>query len=121
MNKSELYDYFDQIISKTAIKQRDDGEWQVVGKWCAVSFDDDGSIDLFICNPKDMVNGLGQRKLNNTISGLKSKPTTKFTELDGEAWAKVADKAVILDNLRLLGIRRKKVVTNINPSFGSAV
>jgi len=111
MNKGEIYEYFDGLISKSAVKQADDGEWQVIGRFCKVSFDD-AAIDLFICNPKDMVNGIGQKKVNNIIRGLKSSVNVKFTELDGEAWAKVADKAVITDNLKLLGIRKKKIVAN---------
>ena len=119
MNKGDVYDYFNQLISKTCIKQADDGEWQVIGKWCKVSFLDNNPdhLDLFICNPKDMFNGLGTRKLKNIISGLSGACKTRFTEVDGEAWGIVADKAVITDNLKLLGIRRKKVVTTDNSRF----
>lgn len=119
MNKGEIYDYFDHAISKTCIKQPDDGEWQVVGKWCKVSFSDHNTdhLDLFICNPKDMLNGLGTRKLKNIISGLKGAGKTRFTEVDGEAWGVVAGKQVITDNIKLLGIRWKKTVTTDNSRF----
>lgn len=116
MGKTDIYNYFDQAISRASIKQTDEGEWQVIGKWCKVSFCDDNPdcLDLFICNPKDMFNGLGTRKLKNIISGLVSTLATRFTEVDGEAWGVVAGKKAILAKVKLLGIKKKKIVTTNN-------
>lgn len=109
MTKKQLFNYFNGQISMKAICKID-GEWQIIGKWCRVSIDDDGLIDLFICNSADMYAGLGARKLKNIVSSLKSRVGTTFTEGNGEAWGKVRDKEVILQNITLLGIRRKRQV-----------
>jgi len=119
MGKTEIYNYFNQAISRASIKQDDEGEWQIIGKWCKVSLCDDipDHFDLFICNPKDMFNGLGTRKLKNIISGLKDASATRFTEVDGEAWGVVAGKEVILANVNLLGIKKKRIVTTNNSHY----
>lgn len=109
MNKRQYYSLFDGQISNTAIHNIN-GEWQIVGKWCRVSIEQDGQIDLFICNTSDMYAGLGTRKLQNIISSLRMHVETTFTEGNGEAWVKLKDKNIILQNLVLLGIRRKRRV-----------
>lgn len=111
MTKSEIYNFFDRKISKLAIQQID-GEWKVVGKWCRVGFDDDGTIDIRLCNPNDIAKGLGQRKLKIMLKGFKSPAKTTFRELTGEAYTKTQDKQDVLENLRLLGIRKKRRVTD---------
>lgn len=110
MNKDELFEFFEGKVSKTCMKRWDDG-YSIFGKWAIVS-PFSGGIDLFICNQRDMRKGLGQRKVNNIVSAIKSAGKVTFTELDGEAHTTLPNKQVVLDNLKLLGIRKKKVVTN---------
>jgi len=110
MNKIQLFDYFDQKISMTAINSID-GDWLVTGKFCRIGIDEDGQIDLWICNHKDIAKGLGTKKLRNILSTLKSLTTTAVHELNGEAWMELSDKDVILSSTRLLGIRKKKVIS----------
>jgi len=106
MNKQELYDYFMQKISKVAI-QDIDGEYMITGKFCRVGIDPDGQIDLWICNHRDLYKGLGQGKVNNILQAINSHVKTRFSIVNGEAWGKLQDKAVILKNLKILGIRKK--------------
>ena len=107
MTKQEIFDAFQGEISKTAIIQKD-GAWRIVGKWCEI--ERVGNLwDIFICNPGDMTKGLGQRKVNNIIDRLKIPPTNgTFRILNGEAYTQVQDINLILQNLSLLGIRRKR-------------
>ena len=112
MNKTDIYNAFDGKISNTAI-QRFDDEWRIVGKWCYVATDDEiGDVwDIWICNPNDIAKGLSQRRVRSIILALESTGKMKFNELTGEAWGKVRDKDVILENLKLLGIRKKREVS----------
>ena len=107
MNKSALYEYFNQKIAKSAIQNIDD-DWLVVGKYCRVGLDEDGQIDVWICNHKDIPAGLGTRKVKNILSSLNLTVKTPFMELNGEAWMKTRNKDLILRNLKLLGIRAKR-------------
>ena len=110
MNKQQLFDYFDHKISMTAINSID-GDWLVTGKFCRIGIDEDGQIDLWICNHKDIAKGLGTKKLRNILSTLKSLTTAVVHELTGEAWVKLSNKSVILTSLPLLGVRKKKVIS----------
>ena len=87
------------------------GDWLVTGKFCRIGIDEDGLIDLWICNHKDITKGLSTRKLRNILSRIKSLTTATIHELTGEAWVKLSDKSVILTSLPLLGIRKKKVIS----------
>ncbi len=106
MTKSELYNFFNQKISKTAIVNECD-EFQLIGKFCKVSVDD-GVIDLWLCNPRDLAKGLGSRRLNSIVAALNSTVERPFTILNGEAYTKTRDKDLILKNARLLGLRLKR-------------
>ena len=106
MTKSEIYEAFDQKISKVAIVERD-GNYVIQVKWSIIERVDD-LLDVFICNPNDMTKGLSQRKVNSMISHLKTPPPAPFKVLTGEAWTQVASKDFILQNLDLLGIRKKR-------------
>ena len=109
MNKQELYDYFDGQISKTCIHIADDGEAVVRGKYATIAVEEDGNIDVWICNNKDLPKGLGQKAVNNRVQAIPE--CRKWRILDVEAWGKVTDKGVIQRNLKLLGIRKKMVVS----------
>ena len=87
------------------------GDWLITGKFCQIGIDEDGQIDLWICNLKDITKGLGTKKLRNMLSTIKSLTTATIHEITGEAWMKLSDKSVILSSLPLLGIRKKKVIS----------
>lgn len=110
MTQSEIYHAFNGRISKKAIQLIDD-EWRIVGKWCYVTQDNQTTWDIWICNPADLCQGLGQRKVRNILSGLNSCTGEAFHELTGEAWGKVRGTEIILRNLDLLGIRKKRVIS----------
>jgi len=84
---------------------------------------DDGRIDLWLCNPSNMLKGLSKRKLNSLVSALEvpvestfSDKVTKpipFNVLEGEAWINLDLPDLILNNLKLLGIRKKRELTAI--------
>ena len=109
MNKEKLYQFFEEKISKSAIQKRDD-EWVIVGKWSIVSVWDDGLIDIWLCDAPNLPRGmLGERKLTNIITGLeKTSVKLVFHRLTGEAYTQTMDKELVLLNLNLLGIRKKK-------------
>ena len=109
MKRSELTEAFPQV-SSTAILLIDD-EWQLVGKWCRVTYDGDGVWDIWICNPSDIPAGLSQRKVTSILSRIKVPTGTDLHELTGEAWVKIRGRQPILDNLALLGIKKKRVVS----------
>jgi len=84
---------------------------------------DDWQIDLWLCNPANMSKGLSKRKLNNLVSALEvpvestfrdkvTKPIS-FSVLEGEAWINLDLPDLILKNLKLLGIRKKRELTSI--------
>ncbi len=114
MNKHEIFRAFDQKISPKSIVQRND-EYVVQGKFCVVAPLGNNEFDIWICNPDDLYNGLGQRKVRNIAAKLfKSAVGTMFTELTGEGYGVVAGAEIILQNLELLGIKKKRVVSPEN-------
>jgi hypothetical protein len=64
-------------------------------------------IDVWLCNPADMYAGLGQKAVNNRLKVFERYDTDVMVPLDGEAWVKTRDKRLVLDNLKLLGIRKR--------------
>ena len=121
MTKDDLLKTF-PTVAPSAIKKIGD-EYEIVGKFCRVIMFDDGTIDLWLCNPTDMFNGLSKRKLNSLVYALEvpvestfndkvTKPIS-FSVLDGEAWINLALPDLILENLKLLGIRKKRELTLI--------
>ena len=112
MNQSQLFDAFKGRISKTAIRKVDD-EWRIVGKFCFVTKDDDGDVwDIWICSPSNLSAGLGRRKLKHILSGFNLPTGEGFYEATGEAWGKVRGTGIILQNLDLLGIRKKRQLSD---------
>ena len=121
MTKNDLLKTF-PTVSPSAIKKIDD-EYEIVGKFCRIIMFDDGQIDLWLCNPSNMVKGLSKRKLNSLVSALEvpvestfrdkvTKPIS-FNVLEGEAWVNLDLPDLILNNLKLLGIRKKRELTAI--------
>ena len=101
----------------------EDDEYEIVGKYCRIIMFDDWQIDLWLCNPANMAKGLSKRKLNSLVSALEvpvestfSNKVTKsisFSVLEGEAWINLDLPDLILNNLKLLGIRKKRELTPI--------
>ena len=121
MTKIDLIKTF-PTVSPSAIKKIDD-EYEIVGKFCRIIMFDDWQIDLWLCNPANMSKGLSKRKLNNLVSALEvpvestfrdkvTKPIS-FSVLEGEAWINLDLPDLILKNLKLLGIRKKRELTSI--------
>ena len=121
MNKYQLYEFFNCKISNLSIQKRDD-EWIIRGKWSIVSVWDDGLIDIWLCNAPNLPQGmLGERTLTNMLRGVeKSTVGTGSHRLSGEAYTQTRDKDVVLLNLGLLGIRKKRRVTTLNGLFSKA-
>jgi len=121
MTKNDLLETF-PTVSPSVIKKIDD-EYEIVGKYCRIIMFDDWQIDLWLCNPANMVKGLSKRKLNSLVSALEvpvestfSDKVTKpisFSVLEGEAWINLDLPDLILNNLKLLGIREKRELTAI--------
>ncbi len=112
MNKQEIFDAFDQKISKTAIVEQD-GVFRIVGKDIEIEPIDNGMWDIWVHNRKDLQKGVGTGRVNNILArlGLATEP---WTRLNGEAHTCApleVVKPALLDNLAYLGIRRKRVVT----------
>jgi len=101
----EVYESFDQKISKLAIVN-DGEEWGLTGKFCRVTAEGD-NWDVWLCNPKDLTKGLGTGKRNNIVAAMGG----DWHLLDGEAWI-VAPKEQILANLKTLGIRAKRFISD---------
>jgi hypothetical protein len=129
MTKSELFAAFDSQISRTAIRQDFDGcadnEWAVVGKFCRIVPIASG-WDVWLCNSRDPTAGLTPRKVTAILVGLADllapdhaphAPGAAATwgawhVLDGEAWTRRLTRDEILACLSILGIRRRKVVSD---------
>ncbi len=108
MNKHEIFNAFDQKISLKSIVRRDD-EYVIQGKFCVIAPTGKNRWNIWICNPDDLYSGLGIRKVRNICAELeKSEGCGAVRELTGEADVVVRGTAVILDNLRILGIRKKQ-------------
>ena len=112
--KQQLYDDFDGEISKTCLVP-DQGEplgYMIQGKYCWIQYGGDGWWNVFICNSTNLAAGLGQRRVNR-IARILSESAVESTVriLNGEAdvWVKGTDS--ILQNLKLLGIRKKREVS----------
>ena len=121
MTKDDLLKTF-PTVAPSAIKKIGD-EYEIVGKFCRVIMFDDGTIDLWLCNPSNMVKGLSKRKLNSLVSALEVPVESTFNDkvikpipfnvLEGEAWINLDLPDLILNNLKLLGIREKRELTAI--------
>jgi hypothetical protein len=102
---------FGNDVSSSAFKSID-GELNIVGKWCRIALEDNGVFDVWICNTADLNSGLVQKKVRNIVSRLNSQARSPFHELNGEAWGKVRGKEIILENLSVLGIKKKRRISD---------
>ena len=110
--QGELFDYCDQKISQKCITF-DGSEWGITGRFCRITPLDGIYWDLWLCNPKKIADGLSQRMVTSKIAVLEEKSPQKlhFTVLTGEAYTQGATKELILETLSLLGIPRKRRVS----------
>ena len=114
MTKQELYDAFDQKISKTCLvdDQTETANYMIQGKYCWIQTDfsyGDDVWDIHIWDPLRPEKGLGTKRMRNIASVLA--PATvenSVRELTGEMTLLVQGKEIILDNLKSLGIRKKR-------------
>jgi hypothetical protein len=111
LTKQQLYDDFDGKISKTCLVP-DQGEplgYMIQGKYCWIQYGGDGWWNVFICNSTNLAAGLGQRRVNRIARILSESPTTIAVRmLNGECDVWVQGTDLILQNLKLLGIRKKR-------------
>jgi hypothetical protein len=105
---NSLKEVYSQDFSMSSFKRdkQDALTYNIVGKFCTISLDTDGNIDIWLMNPSDLSAGLSARKLNVILNSLDC--SLNWTVLDGEAWAKTRDKEFIRNNSRLLGIRSRR-------------
>jgi hypothetical protein len=128
MTKREIFDALRGVVSRKAITQSfdcsNDNEWAVVGHYCRIVPNEQG-WDVWLCRPRDLTAGLGTGKRNNIVVGIANllspdgAPYDLATAaklygwklLDGEAWTRNLGTEDILACLKLLGIRRKKIMS----------
>jgi hypothetical protein len=111
--KTDLFEFFDGLLSKSSIKQTDDGEWLARGKFGEISVMDD-CIDVWLTSVHTGKE-LGQRKVNAILTRL---PPNLEVDIDdcyvGEA-SFILPLDVGKDDLMtiaiLLGMRKKKVMS----------
>lgn len=109
--KKQIFAALEGRVSDSSIQKIDD-EWRVVGKYCYAVPGTDGIWDLFICNPQRMHDGLGQRKVLHIASRLeKYWRRDGFHELTGEGCTKVQGPSAILENFPVLGINKRRRVS----------
>ena len=105
-SRRALFDILEGAVSMRAIQMIDD-EWRIVGKYCYATPTADG-WDLWLCDTADLGRGLSGRKLHSILETLAQEAS--FTIGDDEAWATLPGPQLILENLDLLRIRRKRRV-----------
>ena len=114
--KQAIFEACGGQVSMTCIEKRH-GEWVIKGKYCILAPLDDGTWDLWICNPDDMSAGLHQRSVNHRVKKLEKIPQNRtFTMLTGEAHTTLPNLENLVSNselLRLLGVRRKKQLSAV--------
>jgi hypothetical protein len=135
--KREIFSAFRDQVSRKAITQDWDGytheEWAIVGKFARVTPLDSGKWDVWLANSADPVGGLGTGKRNNIVTGMADRlapdraPHDLTTAaawgqwhlLDGEAWSRRFTTDEMLACLSLLGIRRKRVLSEESQAAGA--
>ena len=113
MTRAEMDTLTDNKISRKCYTEQDE-DLILVGKFVQASPNPDGTWDVWICNPKDMTKGLGERKVNNITSILSEEDCGKLPllRLDREGVYPSMPKATLLKSLRVLGLRARMVVSD---------
>lgn len=120
MTKTELTLLF-PTVSPTAMYDTGDG-YEIIGKFCSVYVFENGNIDLMLQNNSGTDEGLSKRKLKSLLSALEvptkcsfndqTKKDIRFTLADGQAWVTLNLPDLVLNNLKVLGIRKKRKVSS---------
>lgn len=114
LRKVDVREVFNNKLANSAVVCVNE-ENIVVGRYCQVTIGEDGEFDIWICNPKDIAKGVSQRKVNSMVEVLSKHPGVgKITTLSGEAYFNTKDVNVVLDNLKLLGISKRRSVSKEN-------
>ena len=116
MNKQQVFDFFNGKISKTGIKinkEKDEDSAFISGKGTVVWMYND-LVDIWIYN----TNG---NRINRFMELMEPYDKVQYHIWDGEAMIQTYDVNAVTDNLKFLHIRKKRIATNLNPTFGKGV
>lgn len=94
---------FENEVSSSAFQKIDD-ELKIIGKFAQIALLDDGQLDIWLVRPG--LKPIRARKLSSIIKMFPQE--AKFTVLTGEAYTQVSDKNIVIERLSLLGIRKKR-------------
>ena len=97
---------FKNDVSSSAYKKVD-GEIKIIGKNGEVTLMDD-EFDIFIIRPK--LQPHSERMLSSLIKKLPS--NLRVTRLNGEAYLKCKDVELVREMFPILGIRKRKTLSN---------
>jgi hypothetical protein len=106
--KGELEEITKNAFSRKSITLVDD-EMIVVGKFCRAAYLGDGFWDVWVCNYKNLRDGLSTRKVNaiyGRISDLGA-DTGPLRRLDGEGYYQRMPTEVFLCSAPVLGVRKR--------------
>jgi len=101
-----LRQHFKNEVSSSAFLVIDE-ETRIVGKYSQISLTDSGHFDIWLVGPN--LEPLSPRKLNSILKSIQQEAS--FTVLTGEAYTQTMDKQLILRNLPLLGIKKKRKIS----------
>ena len=107
--RADLQRLTQRAFSASAYRSIDD-EWQVVGKYCRCTYLGNDHWDVWLCNPKDMVSGLSQRKVRAISARIAATELRNggFRELTGEGVYDAMPTATLLKSARYLGIKGRR-------------
>jgi hypothetical protein len=106
-----LKELFKNNFAKTAFKhdEAEYSQYQVVGKYCIISLEgteEEPILDIWLTN---LTKSLSPRKITFMVSLFDN--VLLWNILEGEAIAKTFDMDFIIRNRTVLGIRKKKILT----------
>ena len=116
MKKIEMFEALGGNVAKSTISVGNeyDGEYtRSIGKYCVIGapIEDTNDFDFFICNNKNMHDGIGQRKVNNILEmiidkiGVSEKDITRYDREAAVSVNKSLMPKVDRELLKKLGIR----------------
>lgn len=115
LSKAELIELFEGRIRPQSIVKRngggDEDEWVVFGKYCIAAYDDDGRLDVWLCSPANIRDGLAPVRVHRIMAEIASRTGVEVANwrvLDGEAYTKSMTPAQVVACADLLGIRLKR-------------
>lgn len=108
----DLRSIYGEVLTRSMFFNSSHDGCQIIGKCARVSLEFDGNIpvlDIWLTPKGKMREGFTQRKLNFLLKGWVGEE--KWVVLDGEAWCKSMELSSINNNLKILGLKKKPVVT----------